>query len=225
MDYDEFSMFRENAEEVGLAWRGTPVVERRALAVSDGQRLSALVWGEGEAELVLVHGGAQNAHTWDTVALALGLKKPDNGPVAVSRHRPSARANRYYNLAAQLVNQRHYKRALSNLDRAVAADSNFSPSYSLRGQIRLAENDPLRACDSFATAAGLDEFAVTAWAGWGRALLRLGRADEAAPKLEAALALEESFTPALLDLATVRARSGDVAAAREMLDRYNDASD
>ena len=155
----------------------------------------------------------------DTVALALGLKKPDNGPVAVSRHRPSARANRYYNLAAQLVNQRHYKRALSNLDRAVAADSNFSPSYSLRGQIRLAENDPLRACDSFATAAGLDEFAVTAWAGWGRALLRLGRADEAAPKLEAALALEESFTPALLDLATVRARSGDVAAAREMLDR------
>ncbi len=71
MDYDEFSMFRENAEEVGLAWRGTPVVERRALAVGDGQRLSALVWGEGEAELVLVHGGAQNAHTWDTVALAL----------------------------------------------------------------------------------------------------------------------------------------------------------
>jgi pimeloyl-ACP methyl ester carboxylesterase len=34
--------------------------------------VSALVWGEAEPELVLVHGGAQNAHTWDTVALALG---------------------------------------------------------------------------------------------------------------------------------------------------------
>ncbi len=71
MDYDEFSMFQENAEEAGLAWRGAPAVERRQVVVSDSQRVSALVWGAGEAELVLIHGGAQNAHTWDTVALAL----------------------------------------------------------------------------------------------------------------------------------------------------------
>src|SRR5262249_49584524 len=37
----------------------------------EGHRVSALVWGDGEPELVLLHGGAQNAHTWDTVALAL----------------------------------------------------------------------------------------------------------------------------------------------------------
>ncbi len=30
------------------------------------------MWGDGPAEVVLLHGGAQNAHTWDTVALALG---------------------------------------------------------------------------------------------------------------------------------------------------------
>jgi pimeloyl-ACP methyl ester carboxylesterase len=36
------------------------------------RRLSALVWGSGEPELVLIHGGSQNAHTWDTVAMALG---------------------------------------------------------------------------------------------------------------------------------------------------------
>jgi pimeloyl-ACP methyl ester carboxylesterase len=29
------------------------------------------VWKDGEPELVLLHGGAQNAHTWDTVAMAL----------------------------------------------------------------------------------------------------------------------------------------------------------
>ncbi len=71
MDYDEFSMFRENAEEAGLEWRGNPIVARREISIADDQRVSALVWGAGEAEVVLVHGGAQNAHTWDTVALAL----------------------------------------------------------------------------------------------------------------------------------------------------------
>jgi pimeloyl-ACP methyl ester carboxylesterase len=33
--------------------------------------VSALLWGSGSPELVLLHGGAQNAHTWDTVALAI----------------------------------------------------------------------------------------------------------------------------------------------------------
>ena len=71
-DYDEFSLFHENSSEAGLPWRGPPIVERRAVEVAPGQRVSALVWGRGEPELVLLHGGAQNAHTWDTVALALG---------------------------------------------------------------------------------------------------------------------------------------------------------
>ncbi len=69
--YDEFSMFRDNAEEYGVEWRGEPVVRRDAVAMDDGRRVSALLWGEGDPELVLIHGGAQNAHTWDTVALAL----------------------------------------------------------------------------------------------------------------------------------------------------------
>lgn len=33
--------------------------------------MSYLQWGTGEPELVFLHGGAQNAHTWDTVMLAL----------------------------------------------------------------------------------------------------------------------------------------------------------
>jgi pimeloyl-ACP methyl ester carboxylesterase len=70
--YDEFSMFHENAEEFGLPYPGPPVVARRSVPMDDGRVLSALVWGERPPELVLFHGGAQNAHTWDTVALALG---------------------------------------------------------------------------------------------------------------------------------------------------------
>jgi pimeloyl-ACP methyl ester carboxylesterase len=69
--YDEFGLFHENAEEFGLPWDGPPVVRRASVALDDGRSLSALVWGEGAPELVLLHGGAQNAHTWDTVALAL----------------------------------------------------------------------------------------------------------------------------------------------------------
>ncbi|MEO5838527.1 MAG: alpha/beta hydrolase [Acidimicrobiales bacterium] len=70
--YDEFSMFADNAAEAGLEWRGQPHVERRTIAVSGGRDLSALVWQpDRPADLVLLHGGAQNAHTWDTVALAL----------------------------------------------------------------------------------------------------------------------------------------------------------
>jgi len=72
IDYDEFGMFHENAEEYGLAFDGPPTVRRVAVEVAPGRTMSALVWQEGEPELVLLHGGAQNAHTWDTVALALG---------------------------------------------------------------------------------------------------------------------------------------------------------
>ena len=72
VEYDEFGLFHENAEEYGLAYSGPPSVRRVVVDVAPGRRLSALVWGDAEPELVLVHGGAQNAHTWDTVALALG---------------------------------------------------------------------------------------------------------------------------------------------------------
>ena len=70
--YDEFSYFHENAEEFGLPYDRPPTVRREAAAVGDGRSLSALVWGTDDPELVFLHGGAQNAHTWDTVAMALG---------------------------------------------------------------------------------------------------------------------------------------------------------
>jgi pimeloyl-ACP methyl ester carboxylesterase len=69
--YDEFSMFHENAEEFGLPYEGPPTVARQSVSLDDGRQLSSLVWGDRPPELVLLHGGAQNAHTWDTVALAL----------------------------------------------------------------------------------------------------------------------------------------------------------
>ena len=72
IEYDEFSLFHENAAEFGLPFDAPPTVRRESVEVRPGFRLSALVWGDAEPELVLLHGGGQNAHTWDTVAMALG---------------------------------------------------------------------------------------------------------------------------------------------------------
>src|SRR6201986_653583 len=71
VEYDEFGLFGENAAEYGLPFDHPPVVRRVFADVSGGRKLSALVWQDREPELVLLHGGAQNAHTWDTVAMAL----------------------------------------------------------------------------------------------------------------------------------------------------------
>lgn len=72
IEYDEFGLFHENAAEYGLSYDGPPVVRREAVEVEQGRKLSALLWGDAAPEIVLLHGGSQNAHTWDTVAMAMG---------------------------------------------------------------------------------------------------------------------------------------------------------
>ena len=71
-DYDEFGLLHENAAEWDIPFPGQPVVSRHSFTLPSEQKLSYLRWGESEPELVFLHGGAQNAHTWDTVMLALG---------------------------------------------------------------------------------------------------------------------------------------------------------
>ena len=71
--YDELAYLHENATEYGLPADDLPPVTRTHVTLDDGRELSGLLWGSGTPELVLVHGTAQNAHTWDTVVLALGL--------------------------------------------------------------------------------------------------------------------------------------------------------
>ena len=58
------------AEAIG-SYRAEPT--RYAFDVGDDQQVSALLWGSGEPEVVLLHGRGQNAHTWDTVARLLAM--------------------------------------------------------------------------------------------------------------------------------------------------------
>ena len=69
-EYDEFAYFHENQREWGFEV-ADPVVQRFFVAVDGLRQVSGLRWGTEEPEMTLVHGGGQNAHTFDTVALAL----------------------------------------------------------------------------------------------------------------------------------------------------------
>jgi len=70
-DDDEFALLHENAAEADLPWNGPPRV-RRVFTSTGDQHVSALLWGNEPPRVVLLHGGGQNAHTWDTLILALG---------------------------------------------------------------------------------------------------------------------------------------------------------
>ena len=64
---DEFALLSENAAQAGVS-SALPSVVR----IERGP-ISALRWGSDPARVVFLHGGGQNAHTWDTVILGLGL--------------------------------------------------------------------------------------------------------------------------------------------------------
>jgi len=62
----EFALLDENARQAGVTGP-LPTVER-----IDVGAVSALRWGPPPPRLVFLHGGGQNAHTWDTVIVGLG---------------------------------------------------------------------------------------------------------------------------------------------------------
>lgn len=69
---DEFGSLSEVAAELGLDQAAIQPVARRTVEVDGHRQVSVLVWGEAEPELVFLHGGGQNAHTWDLVLTRLG---------------------------------------------------------------------------------------------------------------------------------------------------------
>jgi esterase len=62
----EFALLSENAEQAGVAGP-LPHVQR-----IDTGSISALQWGDSSPRVIFLHGGGQNAHTWDTVIVGLG---------------------------------------------------------------------------------------------------------------------------------------------------------
>lgn len=71
IDRDEFAALAEEAAEFEISLSALPPVERVEIPTSDGP-LSALRFGEGDPEVVFLHGVGLNAHTFDSTVLALG---------------------------------------------------------------------------------------------------------------------------------------------------------
>lgn len=68
----EFDLLPENAAELEIDLDRIPEVTRIDTDV-DGNVVSSLQWTAESPRIVFLHGGGQNAHTWDSVILALGL--------------------------------------------------------------------------------------------------------------------------------------------------------
>ncbi len=62
---DEFALLPENARQAGVD--KVPTVQR-----VDSGPISALKFGDASPRVIFLHGGGQNAHTWDTVIVGLG---------------------------------------------------------------------------------------------------------------------------------------------------------
>ena len=69
-DYNEKHLLKETAELLGAQWT-EPTLTREYWELDDGSMISSLRWGDAEPEIVMLHGGGQNAHTWDAVGLLM----------------------------------------------------------------------------------------------------------------------------------------------------------
>ncbi|MEM8902253.1 MAG: alpha/beta hydrolase [Actinomycetota bacterium] len=70
--YDEWAHLHENAADVHVDASAVPSVRRIGTRLVDGRTVSGLRWGDTDPQLVVVHGSAQNAHTWDSTLIRLG---------------------------------------------------------------------------------------------------------------------------------------------------------
>lgn len=81
---DEFEGARREAREIGAPAARVDAVSRSSATMDDGSTISALRWGAGAPQAVLLHGGGLNAHSWDSVLVrttwsAVALDLPGHG--------------------------------------------------------------------------------------------------------------------------------------------------
>jgi len=69
--YNEKHLLKETAELLGAPW-SEPTLTRENWDLDDGSMISSLRWGDADPQIVMLHGGGQNAHTWDAVGLLMG---------------------------------------------------------------------------------------------------------------------------------------------------------
>jgi pimeloyl-ACP methyl ester carboxylesterase len=73
-EYDEFASLGDlrAAFDAEIPSLSKLPVRRTLVEVLGGTSISMLNWGTGEEPIIFLHGGGQNAHTWDSLAVLLG---------------------------------------------------------------------------------------------------------------------------------------------------------
>ena len=161
---DEFGLLPENAEQAGID-TPLPAVHRLDLG-----GISAIAWGQGPPEILFLHGGGQNAHTWDTVILGLGLPAlavdlpghdlvlVDVTPSAPERHEQMTKAQ--LGAVALVRGERSFPSFAAILDEAVAASPQRNRESLRRGVFhnsrQLDDGTWTWRYDSFRTGAGFE---------------------------------------------------------------------
>lgn len=148
----------------------------------------------------------------DSIEVFLGLKSSEILPEEKG-YKPAKKSARYYNLALNLNKTGMFEQAFLNLNLASEADPKFPSPIILKSEI-LTKLERFDEADSmFQLAVNLDSNSISAWAGWGRSLLRSGQFEPAKEKLQKALTLDQEYTPAFLDYGLCMAGTGDLNAA------------
>lgn len=182
-EVSEFALLAGNAEQAGVTGP-LPTVQR-----VDAGPISALRWGAPPPRVVFLHGGAQNAHTWDTVVLGLGepalaVDLPGHGH---SAWRDDGDYSPQRNAAA-----------LAPVLRDLAADAELVVGMSLGGltAIRLAATAPdlvRRLALVDVTPSALQRFSQASVA--DRGTVALAQGDRTFPDFESMLAVTKQAAP------------------------------
>ena len=156
------------------------------------------------------------------VEVLLGLReREEEHAVVEAAYKPERKALLYYTLSRNLLSQGNREKAISKLEDSVEADANFPAPRILLGHLLLnepTEENLAKAEKLFREAVAADPENVSALSGLGEVLLEKDSVDEALEVLVKAVALNDTYTPAVANMAFALARQGKADEAKSRFD-------
>ena len=156
------------------------------------------------------------------VEVLLGLReRVEEDAVVETAYKPERKSLLYYNLSRNLLSQGNREKAIRKLEDSVEADPKFPAPRVLLGHLLLnerTEDNLAKAEKLFREAIAADPENVSALSGLGEVLLEKDSVDEASEVLEKALALNDTYTPAVVNMAFALARQGKTDEAKSRFD-------
>ncbi len=156
------------------------------------------------------------------VEVLLGLREPvEEVAVVETAYKPDRKSLLYYNLSRNLLSQGNREKAIRKLEDSVEADPRFPAPRVLLGHLLLkerTEDNLVEAEKLFREAIAADPGNVSALSGLGEVLLEKDSVDEAMEVLAKAVALNDTYTPAVVNMAFALARQGKAEEAKSRFD-------